>query len=148
LFGRVEVDIVRHSTVPDNVHRLHVQITFHVWKTRGYQCSFRLLMMGGVSPETCWASYKYWIIQFWYTVAPCCISSLWTVLWCTDPRTLSLLSKYYEFVFYSTPAYVDFYRQKVKTNAKKIALRALQKQNNRLQLPTCFYSRGLIAIYC
>ena len=27
--------------------------TFHVCKTRGYQCSFRLLMMGGVSPETC-----------------------------------------------------------------------------------------------
>jgi len=32
---------------------------FDVWKTRGCQCSFRLLMMGGVSPETCWASYKY-----------------------------------------------------------------------------------------
>jgi hypothetical protein len=26
--------------------------TFHVGKTRGCQCSFRLLMMGGVSPET------------------------------------------------------------------------------------------------
>ena len=33
--------------------------TFHVWKTRGCQCSFRFLMMGGVSSETCWASYKY-----------------------------------------------------------------------------------------
>jgi len=33
--------------------------TFHVWKTRGCQCSFRLLMMGGVLPETCWASYKH-----------------------------------------------------------------------------------------
>jgi hypothetical protein len=32
--------------------------TFHVWKTRGRQCSFRLLMMGDVSPKTCWASYK------------------------------------------------------------------------------------------
>jgi len=31
---------------------------------RGCQCSFRLLMMGGVSPETCWASYKYGIIKF------------------------------------------------------------------------------------
>jgi len=51
-------------TVPDNVHQLHVQTTFHVWKTRGCQCSFRLLMMGGVSPETCWASYKYGIIKF------------------------------------------------------------------------------------
>jgi hypothetical protein len=32
-----------------------------------------LLMMGGVSPETCWASYKYEIIKFWYTVASCWI---------------------------------------------------------------------------
>jgi len=38
--------------------------TFHVWKNRGCQCSFRLLMVGGVSPETCWASYKYGIINF------------------------------------------------------------------------------------
>ena len=37
--------------------------TFHVWKTRGCQCSFRLLVMGVVSPETCWASYKYGIIK-------------------------------------------------------------------------------------
>jgi len=45
--------------------------TFHVWKTRGCQCSFRLLMMGGVSPETCGALYKYGIIKFWYIVASC-----------------------------------------------------------------------------
>jgi hypothetical protein len=45
--------------------------TFHVWKTRGCHCSFRLLMMGGVSPETCWVSYKYGIIKFWYIVAYC-----------------------------------------------------------------------------
>ena len=32
--------------------------TFYVCKTRGCLCSFRLLMMGGVSPETCWASFK------------------------------------------------------------------------------------------
>jgi len=31
---------------------------FHVSKTRGCLCSFRLLMMDGVSPETCWASFK------------------------------------------------------------------------------------------
>ena len=47
--------------------------TFHVWKTRGCQCSFRLLMTDGVSPETCWASYKYGIIKFWYIVAFCWI---------------------------------------------------------------------------
>jgi hypothetical protein len=46
---------------------------FHVWKTRGCQCSSRLLMMGGVSPETCWASYKHEIKKFWYTVASCWI---------------------------------------------------------------------------
>jgi len=38
--------------------------TFHVCKTRGCQCTFRLLMMGRVSPETCWALYKYGIINF------------------------------------------------------------------------------------
>jgi hypothetical protein len=47
--------------------------TFHVWKTRGCQCSFMFLMMGGVSPETCWASYKYGIVKFWYSVASCWI---------------------------------------------------------------------------
>jgi len=47
--------------------------TFHLWKTRGCQCTFRLLMMGDVSPETCWASYKYGIIKFWYIVASCWI---------------------------------------------------------------------------
>jgi len=28
-------------------------------RTRGCECSLRLLMMGSVSPEKCWASYKY-----------------------------------------------------------------------------------------
>ena len=32
--------------------------TIHVCKTRSCLCSFRLLMMGGVSPETRWASFK------------------------------------------------------------------------------------------
>jgi len=45
--------------------------TLRVCKTRGCQCSFRLLMMGGASPETCWAPYKY-EIKFWYNVASCC----------------------------------------------------------------------------
>jgi hypothetical protein len=30
-------------------------------------------MMRSVSPETCWASYKYGIIKFWYIVASCWI---------------------------------------------------------------------------
>jgi hypothetical protein len=33
--------------------------TFHACKTKGCECSFRLLIIGGVSPETCWSSYKY-----------------------------------------------------------------------------------------
>jgi hypothetical protein len=36
-------------------------------------------MMGDVSPEICWASYKYGIIKFWYIVASCWIFSLWRV---------------------------------------------------------------------
>jgi len=41
-----------------NVHNLsRMQI-------RGCWGSFELLMMGGVSPETCWASYKHGIINF------------------------------------------------------------------------------------
>jgi len=47
--------------------------TFHAWKTRDCQWSFRLLIMGSVSPETFWASYKYEIIKFWYIVAYCWI---------------------------------------------------------------------------
>ena len=42
--------------------------TFHACKTRGCQCSFKLPMMGGVSPDTSWASHKY-EIKFCYTVA-------------------------------------------------------------------------------
>jgi hypothetical protein len=37
---------------------------------------FKLLMMGGVSPETCWASKKHWNNKFYYTVAYC-----WFFLW-------------------------------------------------------------------
>jgi uncharacterized protein with PQ loop repeat len=38
--------------------------TLHVCKSRACQCSFMLLMMDGVSPETCWVLYKYGIINF------------------------------------------------------------------------------------
>ena len=61
------MDVVRHSLTTTR------PTTFHVCKTRGCQCSFRLLMMGGMSPETCRASYKYGIIKFWYIVASCWI---------------------------------------------------------------------------
>jgi hypothetical protein len=38
--------------------------TFHVCKTRDCSFSFKLLMMSGVSSETCQASYKHGIINF------------------------------------------------------------------------------------
>ena len=53
----------------------------HVWKTRGCQCSFRLLMMGGVSPETCWASYNYGIIKI---LIYCCIFFIFLYAICWD----------------------------------------------------------------
>jgi len=37
---------------------------------------FALLMMGGVSPETCWAIKKHWNNKFYYTFASC-----WFFLW-------------------------------------------------------------------
>jgi len=37
---------------------------------------FEILMMGGVSPETCWAIKKHWNNKFYYTVASC-----WFFLW-------------------------------------------------------------------
>jgi hypothetical protein len=41
-------------TEPHNAHQPHVQQPFMVLcKTRGYQCSFRFLKMGVISPETC-----------------------------------------------------------------------------------------------
>jgi hypothetical protein len=55
--------------VPDNVHQLHVQQSSTYEKTGSCQCSFRHLMMGGVSPETCWSSYKYEIIKKFDTLS-------------------------------------------------------------------------------
>ena len=37
---------------------------------------FELLMMGGLSPETCWAIKKHWNNKFYCTVASC-----WLFLW-------------------------------------------------------------------
>jgi len=46
-------------------------VTTNVCKTRGCNSSFELLMMGGVSSETCWAIKKLWNNKFYYTVASC-----------------------------------------------------------------------------
>ena len=53
--------------------------TFHVWRTGGCQCSCRLLMMGSVSPETCWASYKYGIIKILIHCYTLLYFSLWII---------------------------------------------------------------------
>jgi hypothetical protein len=80
------------------IHQLQVQQA-----SRGCQCSFRLLMIGGVSPETCWASYKYGINNFDTFLHFVGIFSLWNVLWCTDPRTSSYC---YEMYHYSCQIYI------------------------------------------
>jgi len=38
-------------------------------KTKGCQCSCKLLMMGVEAPETCWATHKHQVINLWN----CCI---------------------------------------------------------------------------
>jgi len=50
--------------------------TINVCKTKGCNYSFKLLMVGGVSPETCWAIKKHWNNKFYYMVASC-----WFFLW-------------------------------------------------------------------
>jgi hypothetical protein len=50
--------------------------TKKVCKPRGCNYSFEFLMMGGVSPETCWTIKKHWNNKFYYTVASC-----WFFLW-------------------------------------------------------------------
>jgi hypothetical protein len=54
--------------------------TFHVCRTRDCLCSFRLLMMGGVSPETCWASLK---IKNNKILIQCCILLVFLCKNCT-----------------------------------------------------------------
>jgi hypothetical protein len=45
-------------------------------------------MMGGVSSETCWASYKY-EIKF-DTLLHLVGFFIWIILWCMDPRTSTI----------------------------------------------------------
>jgi len=54
--------------------------------------------MGGVSPETCWASYKY-EIKFRYTVAPCWISYVILATFCL-PNIFSLECMIVPFIQY------------------------------------------------
>jgi len=58
---------------------------------------FRLLMMGGVSPETCWASYKYGIINSDTLLHLVGFFAVWVVLWRTDPRTSSFQNNFFFF---------------------------------------------------
>ena len=47
----------------DSVQQPQRPTTSHVCKTRACLSGFELLMMGGVSPETCWALFKHGIIN-------------------------------------------------------------------------------------
>jgi hypothetical protein len=49
---------------------------------------FELLMMGGVSPETCWEIKKHWNNTFYYMVAFC-----WFFLWDLKTHHLMLFSE-------------------------------------------------------
>jgi hypothetical protein len=60
---------VHHTTIhKEKSNKMQQCIKFYystfIWSWRCFGLCFRLLMMGGVSPETCWASYKYGIIKF------------------------------------------------------------------------------------
>jgi hypothetical protein len=57
-------------------HTSHNFLRYILCITRGCKCRFRLLMMGGVLPETRWASYKYGLIKY---LIHCCI--LLDLLW-------------------------------------------------------------------
>jgi hypothetical protein len=48
-------------TLPDSVQ----QPSTVLWKPEAASTVFGLLVMGGVSPKTCWASYKHGIINFY-----------------------------------------------------------------------------------
>ena len=60
--------------------------TKNVRKTGGCNYSFELLMVGGVSPETCWAIKKHWNNKFYYTAASC-----WFFLWDSQSHTIKNL---------------------------------------------------------
>jgi hypothetical protein len=60
------------KAVPDNVHQLHVQQPFTYEKPETASAVLGSWWWA-VSPETCWASYKYGIIKFWYIFASCWI---------------------------------------------------------------------------
>ena len=87
------VDVVRHSMRSCSDYTFSYcawqrppstrPTNLYVRKARGCQCSFRLLMMGGLLPETCWASFKYGIIKI---LIHCCILLDFLYELCNDAR--------------------------------------------------------------
>jgi hypothetical protein len=65
--------------------------------------------MGGVSPETCWASYKHGIIKFWYIVASCRIFIY----------ELNMEHSQIQWIFHS-----HFYFSEAKSDSHKAEMRA------------------------
>jgi len=66
--------------------------TSHIWKTRGCQCSFRLLMMGGVSPETCWASFNLLAPEFYILILAHPVCKMWII---QEPKKTALWNKWH-----------------------------------------------------
>ena len=111
----------------------HTSNTLPRMQTRGCHCSFRLLMMGSVSPETCWASYKYGIINFdtlFHLVGFFCMNFVNTELWQMVSFLFIYISHYNrmvrpKFIFYGL-LYKNFHSiclnhyWFVKVNSKKI----------------------------
>jgi len=77
-------------------------------------------MMGGVSPETCWALYKY-KIKFWYTVAFCWIFFVNYTMMHGSTRTSSFQMSIYFMtfaVFFLVTCYSSSYCQTSELSVK------------------------------
>ena len=84
----------RPSSGAESVQQLHVQQPSTYAKPEAASAVLGSWLWGGVSPETCWASYKYEIKHF-DTLLHLVGFSMWIILWCTDPRTSSIIYSLY-----------------------------------------------------
>jgi len=71
MFLECSTCFVRHTAHHRELKNCNCSLWFYI---RFFCC--RPLMMGGVSPETCWAIKKHWNNKFYYTAASC-----WFFLW-------------------------------------------------------------------
>ena len=102
--GRAVGGRCQAHTVPDSLTTStnYTSNNLPCMKIRACQCSFRLMMMGGVSPETCWALCKYGIIKFWYIFASCwnfLYELYYDALWCITMHGLTNVKFIHIFLF-------------------------------------------------